>query len=1065
MSRFTANQRGGLVSSLLQPNLRYSRGGTRVGTMLCRHARSLTIYPSPAHSSTPPDPSSLPPNHSKLHNSHSKTASGSGSSSKYLHSPSNAPLPPHYVRFRNELLRYLPASRVIQDPLRTLAYGTDASFYRLIPKLVVNVAGPEEIVRLLRLARQHNIPLTFRAAGTSLSGQAVTDSVLVRLIPSKWSSWDVLNKEGSLISLQPGIIGGDANRILAAYGKKIGPDPSSINSCMIGGITANNSSGMCCGTAQNSYQTIQELIITMSDGTVLDTSSETSRRSFHHSHAHILEGLTTIARRIRANTPLAALIREKYSIKNTTGYTLNAFIDFECPFEILKHLIIGSEGTLAFINQVVLRTVDDLPYKASSLLYFPNIRTACEAVTMLKQAPVDAVELLDRASLRSAENSGLIPTNLGPEVTALLLETRARNKDELHRRMTEVESILQPLSTHSESLGFSTDAKRNTQLWDIRKGLITTAGALRPVSTSVLLEDIAVPVSKLPDATIELQDLFQRLGYHDAVIFGHARDGNLHLLFAQSFNTEEEVLRYKHMMDELCFIVAKKYNGSLKAEHGTGRNVAPFVEMEWGSEAYNIMWEIKRLFDPDNILNPGVILNKDPEVHMKNLKPMPAAHTLVDQCIECGFCERNCPSRELTLTPRQRIVAWREMERLKAKIREAPAIEDKQRLESFEATFRYQGDSTCAADGMCSTSCPVKINTGELIKLHRDSNRTLRQNQMADWVADHFDTVTTTARRLLSVVDATHRVVGPAPIQAISKLTNRLSGRMLPEWNTHVPRPAPPIPKSCLLPQHPTATTATAEKLKVVYFPCCANRVMGLKRGDDERQSLFEKTIQVLEKANCQVIVPPTVEGMCCGMAFASKGFPTQSHRKTRQWEQEMFQASNQGEYPILCDMSPCAHHLKTHRSKQKDYPQLNLYEPIEFTERYLLPRLKLKPPKAGSTLAIHTPCSSKRMGLEDKFQKLAASMAERVIDSQIPCCGMAGDRGLEYSELPASALNRLRRHIQRSSAEGGRGCTEGYSNSRTCEIGLSQHSGVPFRSIFYLVDECTEPLPAASSH
>ena len=350
-----------------------------------------------------------------------------------------------------EFEAFIPASRLISDPLRTLAYGTDASFYRLIPKLVVEVADESEVTRCLELAREHGTPVTFRAAGTSLSGQAITDSVLLRL-GHGWRR-HAINEDASEVRLQPGVIGEQANRYLAPFRRKIGPDPASINVAKIGGIAANNASGMCCGTAQNSYQTLVSMRVILADGSVLDTGDETSRRAFAENHGELLERIDKLAHETKQDCALAQRIRAKFKIKNTTGYSLNALVDFNDPIDILQHLMIGSEGTLGFIAEVTYRTVEDHPHKASALAFFPDIRTACDATAILKSEPVVAVELMDRAAIHSVENQLGMPDHLNElseDAAALLIETRAADSDTLNSQVNHISAAIASVDRSEE---------------------------------------------------------------------------------------------------------------------------------------------------------------------------------------------------------------------------------------------------------------------------------------------------------------------------------------------------------------------------------------------------------------------------------------------------------------------------------------------------------------------------------------------------------------------------------------------------------------------------------------
>ena len=940
-----------------------------------------------------------------------------------------------YAELYRKLARSIPRDRLIHDEARRLAYGTDASFYRLIPQIVVKVENESEVRAALEACRAGGLPVTFRAAGTSLSGQAVSDSVLLQ-IASSWNGIEI--EEGAVrATLEPAVIGARANRALAPYGRKIGPDPASINACMVGGIAANNASGMCCGTAQNSYRTLDSLRAVLVTGAVLDTSSAAGRAAFREEHPDLVARLGELARRTRANAALAERIRRKYRMKNTTGYSLNALVDFEDPVEIAQHLMIGSEGTLGFISRITYQTVPDPPAKASALLCFPDLRTACAATALLKQCAVSAVELMDRASLRSVEDKpGMPPFLKGmPEmVTALLVDVRGETTAALRERTRQAMDALAGLRI-VEQAPFTEDDVEYARLWNVRKGLFPSVGAVREIGTTVIIEDVAFPLDRLAEAAVELQDLFRKYGYHEAIIFGHALEGNLHFVFTQDFSTDREVTRYRDFINAVARMVVHRYDGALKAEHGTGRNMAPFVEMEWGAEAYAAMREIKDIFDPAGLLNPGVILNADPQIHLKNLKPLPKAHPVVDRCIECGFCEVNCPSRNLTFTPRQRIVVWREITRL----RETGA--EPARLAALSDRFAYEGEATCAADGLCSLACPVGIDTGKLIKELRSDAHSPLAERTAGWVADHMGAVTAGMRALLNAADLAHRALGSNAMASLAGAARKLSGGRAPAWNPYLPAggDAPPARGR---------GTGDGGQGGVVYFPSCVARAMGVARGAPERDSLTRRTVGLLRKAGYEVVYPERVNELCCGMAFASKGFKRQGERKLKELTAALEQASDGGRLPVLFDTSPC---LERVTSSFEPGAGIEICEPAVFAQKHLVPRLRFV--RRAGTVALHVPCSSRKMALECPLHAVAALCAERVvIPEEVGCCGFAGDRGFHYPELPASALAGLRQAIPA-------GCDAGYSTSRACEIGLSQHSGIHYRSLLYLVDECTEPL------
>jgi len=943
-------------------------------------------------------------------------------------------LPEKYRRFWDEAARFLPEASLACDAFRTLAYGTDASFYRLIPKIVVQVRTREEVSRLLGIASRLQVPVTFRAAGTSLSGQAGTDSVLL-VLAGGWRR-HVVHDAGERITLEPGVIGAEANALLAPYGRKIGPDPASINSCMIGGIAANNASGMCCGTALNSYQTVESMRIILWDGTLLDTGDPESRRRFAESHSELINGLAAIREEIAADAWLAQRIRDKYRIKNTTGYGLNSFVDFHDPIDILLHLMIGSEGTLGFIAEITYRTVVDHPHKASALVVFPDIANAARATQRLRGGPVSAVEMMDRASLRSVEQRDGMPPylkTLGPDACALLIETRAASPELLAGQGETVKAILAPIPALFPA-EFTDKKQEFERLWDIRRGLFPAVGGARRVGTTVVIEDVAFPMQHLADATVDLQRLLHRSGYPEGIIFGHALDGNLHFVFTQDFASGEEVLRYERFMKELSALVVEKYNGSLKGEHGTGRNMAPFVEMEWGAKAYGLMKRLKALFDPQGLLNPGVVINQNPKVHLENLKPLPKAHEIIDKCIECGFCEVKCPSREITTTPRQRIVIQREIARLRA------SGDDSVRLRRLERDYRYLGDQTCTTDGLCGTACPVSIDTGRYTKYLRSVMHGSAAKAVARAIGGHYAGTQSALRAGLVGLSSAHAVLGTSGMEGFSKGLRSLSGGKIPLWN-------PCMPSG--LPARRLKDVVNGGRRQVVYFPSCIARSMGPSKHDPEQRAVFDAMLSILAKANYDVRFPPSLDALCCGMPFASKGFPEMAHAKARELQAELLERSEDGRIPILCDTSPCVYQMRGDLD-----PRLQLFEPVDFIHRFLMDRLSFE--RRPETVAVHVTCSSLKMGLAEKMTAVAQACAEKVVvPAGVGCCAFAGDKGFTHPELNCSALSRLKAGLPNE-------CHAGYSNSRTCEIGLSLHGGIPYQSIVFLVDRCSQPNGSA---
>ena len=685
-----------------------------------------------------------------------------------------------HLAFLQEISQFIPQERIYTDELRRLAWGTDAGFYRLIPQIVIRSANEQEVSDLLCAATRHLLPVTFRAAGTSLSGQAISDSILI-VAGKHWEKYSI-SSDYEQITLQPGIIGQRVNELLQPFGRKFAPDPASVKSAMVGGIVMNNASGMNCGTHANSDKMLLSARIVFVDGTILDTGSDISKQEFLLRHAGFITQIQTLRDLIRTDEELSARIRYKYSIKNVTGLNLLPFIAFDDPFDIITHLMVGSEGTLAFLSEVTMKTEYDYPHKASAMLYFSDIKEACRAVVAMKKLTnekgewiVKGAELLDWKSLASVNDS------TGKGLTAVLTETKAHSKEELAQNITAIEETLASFDTYIP-VRFTDKPEEYSKYWAIRSGIFPSVGGTRQPGTTCLIEDVAFHIEDLPEATAELQQLIARHGYDDACIYGHALEGNYHFIINQSFSTDAEVKRYEELMNDVKTLVVDKYDGSLKAEHGTGRNMAPFVKYEWGEKAYEIMKAVKALFDPQNLLNPGVIFNDDPLCHIKNFKPLPLTNPHVDKCIECGFCEVNCLTCGFTLSSRQRIVLRREISRLKQN------GNDPERLATLQKQYRYPGNQTCAGDGLCSMSCPMGINTGDLT--HDIRQEELPQNSfgysVGNFAANHFAGIKSCLRPMLTLANAAHSVLGTSAMTSLTKGMHNVLG--IPQWTPAMPK-------------------------------------------------------------------------------------------------------------------------------------------------------------------------------------------------------------------------------------------------------------------------------------
>jgi D-lactate dehydrogenase len=909
---------------------------------------------------------------------------------------------------KGELTSLLGADRVLTRVLDLVRYASDASPYRLLPQAVVMARDQGDVAKTLAYARERGIPVTFRAGGTSLNGQAQTDGILID-VRRHWSGIAV-EDDGRLARVKPGTVLGRANALLRPHSRRIGPDPASTDIACVGGVIANNSGGMRCGVVHDAYQTLRAMKFVLPSGTVVDTEAPDAEERFAEAEPELAKGLIKIRDEIRADEELADRIRRKFQIKNTMGYRLIAFLDADTPLEIFRRLIVGSEGTLAFVAEALFETVPHPRGSAAAVLIFPDIDTAVASVPPLVDSGATAVELMLALTLKAAQSFVTIPQEWEDapwDAAAILVEFRSDDPAELAERQAAAEKVL---DEHKliQPAKFSTEPEVTELYWRVREGMHGLVGKMRPPHTALIVEDVCVAPERIAEAAKDVRELLGEHGFLPGVA-GHASAGNLHFMLTPEFSQESELERYEKFMAALVELIVDKYDGSLKAEHGTGVNMAPFVEREWGSKATELMRRVKRLADPDGVLAPGVILNDDPDCHLQNLKTVPTVEEEADLCVECGFCEPVCPSRDLTTTPRQRIVLRREMARQAAG---SPV------LEALLEQFEYDGIQTCAADGTCALACPLGIDTGKLVKDFRTQERTPRAQRTALAVAKRWAGVERASRLALRARPLSRVMSGAA--------RSVLSDELVPSWPSNMPPPAPAgVP--------PTRREGAA----AIYLPACINRIFG--------PSLPEAMVRISERAGMPLWIPDDAPGHCCGVPWSSKGLTEGAEWMAGHTREALQRWTDGNDLKIVIDASSCAHGLKDL------YDDIEVLDSVEWVHDHLLPRLELKR-KAGA-VAVHPPCSTRHMALVGKLRGIAEAAAEEaVIPATATCCGMAGDRGLLHPELTTAATRPQAAEIQSGRFD------DHLSSNRTCEIGLELGTGRAYRSFVHLLDELTAP-------
>ncbi len=931
---------------------------------------------------------------------------------------------------RSDLIRLLGDDRVLTRVIDLVRYASDASPYRRLPRAVVVARDPADVSKVLAYGRRSGVPVTFRAGGTSLMGQAQSDGILID-VRRHWTGVEVLD-DGARVRVRPGTVLGHVNRVLAPHGRKLGPDPASTDIACVGGVLANNSGGMRCGVVADPYSTVRSLTFVLPSGTTIDTADPDAETQFEAAEPELARGLAAIHERIRADAELSERIRRKFEIKNTTGYRLCAFLDAETPLEIFRRLLIGSEGTLAFIAEAVLETVP-LPARTTvSWLHFDGIESATEPVPALVESGATAVELMVAPALMvAAQNIAGAPQHwleLPPTSAALLVEFGAETDGELDALAAGAEEILREHELIRPP-DFTRDPERIEVAWTVREGLHGLIGRLRPPGTSLIIEDVCVPPERIAESARDIQALLTEHEFLPGVA-GHTSAGNLHFMLTPDFSKAEDTDRYEAFMERLVDLILEKYDGSLKAEHGTGVNMAPYVEREWGGRATELMWRVKELADPDGVLGPGVVLNRDPAAHLRDLKTTPAIEEVATNCVECGFCEPVCPSRNLTTTPRQRIVIRREVARQPAGSPVRRAL-----LEQFE----YDGIETCAADGTCAIACPLAIDTGALVKIFREREHTDRARRRAARIAERWARVESLARAGLRAGSAAGAVARGGAGAARSLLSDEL----IPAWPRNMPPPAPAqLPRT------------SRQEAAAVYFPACVNRIFGPARNGGSEMHLPEAVVAVSSRAGLPVWIPDDVAGHCCSVPWTSKGYPEGARLMANRTVEALWRWSGEGSLPVVICASSCALGLADEvtsllsEENAARHSRIEILDTVAWATR-LLPNLEVRE-RLGS-VAVHPTCSTRHLGLERRLIELARAIADEVTHpAGATCCGMAGDRGLLHPELTESATRE-------EAVELAGGKHDAYvSTNRTCEIGLQLGTGATYESIVIPLERVT---------
>lgn len=939
---------------------------------------------------------------------------------------------------RSDLVALLGADKVLHKVSDLVKYATDASPYRFVPQVVVIAETVEDVSRLFAYAHSHGRKIVFRAAGTSVNGQAQGEDILID-VRRHWTGVEVLDG-GARARIAPGTTVLRANITLARHGRIMGPDPASGSVAAVGGVVANNASGMTAGTTRNSYRLLSSVTFVLPSGTIVDTGAPDAETKLWQAEPQLCRDLLALKEQIEADGKLTARIRSKYELKNTNGYRLDAFLDGTTPVEILRGLVVGSEGTLGFIAETVFDTLPLDGLTSTALLFFPSLHEAAAAVPLFNAVGARAVELMDGNTLRATAAVEGVPDDwagIPAMTTALLVEFRACDEEtrtayeRAAARVLEGLTLVAPVASAINR--FVRDARTIHSYWQAREAFMTAVGKARPSGTTLLVEDFAVPPSRLAEACGALLELQRKHGF-DAAVAGHAAHGNLHFLLAFNAADPADVKRYADFMNDFCAMTVERFDGALKAEHGTGRNIAPFLELEWGKAATELMWRIKEIFDPHRVLAPGVILNRDPQAHLCGLKTIPTVEAIADPCIECGFCEAVCPSHDLTTSPRQRIILRREMMRQPA---QSPVMDE------LLASYGYDAVDTCAGDATCKIACPVGIDTGAMMKAFRHQRHSAREERNANRAAKYYGMAEVGARMALKAAEHIN--------DSLLEDTTSLARKAI--WPDLVPGWLPEIPGAA-----ERRMPATSKETAVaVYYVACVNRIFASDRNSD--LSLPEAIVAVSARAGKPVWIPRDTGGSCCATIWHSKGYTDGNTTMANRIVERAWEWTGHGRLPLIVDASSCtlgiAHEVVPYLTEEnkRRHEALTVVDSLVWASAELLPRLEITH-KADSAV-VHPTCSMRHLDDVGHLQAIAAACA-REVDTPVyaECCGFAGDRGMLHEELTESAAKHEAEEVT------SRHYDAHLCANRTCEIGMEHVTGRPYYSALIELERATRPRP-----